>query len=155
MHTQLGNWDSWLVVVPDLRPKGCKFRSQQKRRENDLLPSQLCVPTLIRCLFHPRVTSVAHKRPWSLCQKYRWEVTSQHAYTFDPMKSEWADYPAVQALCGNLSRNELTCNSSGNTQSQLSQLAEPLLTDPGLKSEISVCRLITIKKKTTQVGNEL
>ena len=24
-------------------------------------------------------------------------VTPKHAYTFDPMKSEWADYAAVQA----------------------------------------------------------
>ena len=47
-----------------------------------------------------------------------------------------------------LSGNELTRNSSGNTQPQSSQLAEPLWTDPGLKSEISVCELTsTLKKK--------
>ena len=49
--------------------------------------------------------------------------------------------------CGNISGNELTRNSSGNTQSQSSQLAEPLWTDPGLKSGISVRKLISIKKK--------
>ena len=54
----------------------------------------------------------------------------------------WADYAAVQAKCGNLSGNELTCNSSGNTWSQLSQLTEPLWTDPGLKSGISLRKLI-------------
>ena len=59
-------------------------------------------------------------------------------YTHDPSKSEWADYVAVQAECGNLSGNELTCNLSGNTQLQLSQLAEPLWTDPGLRVEL-VC----------------
>ena len=48
-------------------------------------------------------------------------------------KLEWADYASVQAQCGNLSGNELTRNSSGNTPSQLSLLAEPLWTDPGLK----------------------
>ena len=32
---------------------------------------------------------VAHKRPRSLCQKCRWQVTPKHAYTFDPTKSEW------------------------------------------------------------------
>ena len=32
--------------------------------------------------------------------------------------------------------------SSGNTQPQSSQLAEPLWTDPGLKSEISTRELI-------------
>ena len=92
---------------------------RQERRENFLLQNQLCVLTLIRCPFHPR------------------------AYTFDPMKSEWADYAAVQAQCGDLSGNELTRNSSGNTQPQSSQLAEPLWTDPGLKSGISVRELIS------------
>ena len=57
------------------------------------------------------------------------QVTPKHAYTLDPMKSEWADY-AVQAW-------------SGNTRPQSSQLAEPLWTDPGLKSGISVRELIS------------
>ena len=61
----------------------------------------------------------------------------------DPTKSEWADYAAVQAWCGNLSGNELTRNSSGNARLQSSQLAEPLWTDPGLKSGISVRELIS------------
>ena len=42
--------------------------------------------------------------------------------------------------------HELTCNSSGNTQSQLSQLAKPLWTDPGLKSGISVWANLHLKK---------
>ena len=29
----------------------------------------------------PRVTAVARKRPWSFCQKHRWQVTAKHAYT--------------------------------------------------------------------------
>ena len=63
-------------------------------------------------------------------------------------KLEWADYAAVLAQCGNLSGNELTCNSTGNAWPQSSQLAEPLWTDPSLKSGISVCNLIsTLKKK--------
>ena len=94
--------------------------------KNFLLQSQLCVLTLIRCPFHPQVATVAHKRPWSLCQKCWWQVTPKHAYTLDPTKLQWADYAAVQALSGNLLGNELTHNSSGNTQSQSSQLAEPL-----------------------------
>ena len=60
------------------------------------------------------------------------------------MKSEWADNAAVQAPCWNLSGNKLTCNLSGNTYPQSSQLAEPLWTDPGLKSGISVRDLISI-----------
>ena len=47
----------------------------------------------------PHVTAVARKRPRSLWQKYRWQVTPKHAYTFVPMKSEWADY-AVQTNVG-------------------------------------------------------
>ena len=115
--------------------------------------------TLIRCPFQPRVTAVARKRPRSSCQKCRWQVTPTHAYTLDPMKSEWADYPAVQAQCWNLSGNELTRNSSENTRAQSSQLAEPLWTDPGLKSGISVRELISTqkkkkRKKEAQAGNE-
>ena len=49
----------------------------------------------------PHVTAVAHKRPWSFCQKCRWQVTPKHAYSVDPTKSEWADYTTV--LAGELS----------------------------------------------------
>ena len=48
---------------------------------------------------------------------------------------------------GNLSGNELTRNSSGNTRPQSSQFAEPLWTDPGFKSGTGVRELISIKKK--------
>ena len=40
-------------------------------------------------------------------------------------------------------KSELTHNSSGNTQPQSSQLAEPLWTDPGLMSGLSVGELIS------------
>ena len=76
-------------------------------------------------------------------------MTPKHTYTRDSTKSEWADYAAVQAQCGNLSGHELTCILSGNAQSQLSQLAKPLWTDPGLKSGISVCKLISILKNNS------
>ena len=131
-----------LVRAPDSRSKGCEFESRQERRKKFLLQSQLCVLTLVRCPFHLRVTAVVRKRPRSFCRKCRWQVTPTHAYTLDPTKSEWADYATIQALCGNLSGNKLTRNSSGNTQSQSSQLAEPLRTVPGLKSGISVRVLI-------------
>ena len=109
--------------------------------------------SLIQCPFHPRVTAVARKRPRSFCQKCRWQVTSKQAYTLDPSKSEWADYTAVQAKCGNLSGSELTRNSSGNTRSQSSYLAEPLWTNPGLKRGISLSELIsTLKKKKRRRG---
>ena len=69
--------------------------------------------------------------------------TPKHAYTLDPSKSEWNDSAAVQAECGNLSGNKLTRNSSGNTPLQSSQLAQPLWTNPGRKSGISLCELIS------------
>ena len=95
-----------------------------------------------------RVTAVACKISRSFCQKCTSQVTPKYAHTFAPKKSEWADYAAVQALYGNLSGNELTRDLSGNTWSQSSQLAEPLWTDPGLKSGISLLELIsTLRKK--------
>ena len=48
------------------------------------------VVDLIRWPFHPRVTAVARKRPWSFCRKCRWQFTPKHAYTLDPTKSGWA-----------------------------------------------------------------
>ena len=44
---------------------------------------------------------------------------------------------------GTYQGNELTQNSSGNTRQQLSQLARPLWTDPGLKCAIGVRELIS------------
>ena len=111
--------------------------------------------TLIRCPFHPSVTAVACKRPRSFCQKCRWQVTPKHAYTLDPSKLEWADYAAVQAECGNLSGNELTRDSSGNTWSQSSQLAEPLWADPGLKEWNYCSRTNLHLKKKKCAGGEM
>ena len=107
---------------------------------------------LIRYQFHPCVTAGACKRPRSFCQKCRWLVTPKHTYSHDPSKSEWADYAAVQAGRGNLSGNKLTRNSSRNTRSQSSQLAEPLWTYPGLKSQISLRNLISTLKKKRRWG---
>ena len=67
----------------------------------------------------------------------------QNTHTLDQIKSAWADYAAVQVQCGNLSGNKLTRNLTGSIQPQLSQLAEPLWTDPGIKSGISVHELIS------------
>ena len=63
--------------------------------------------------------------------------TPKHAYTLDQTKCEWDDY-TVQAQCGNLSRNELTHNLSGNTQPQ----SLSLLSHCGLIS----CGLILAKR---------
>ena len=52
--------------------------------------------------------------------------------------------------------NDLTHNFSGNIWPQSSELTEPLLTDPGLSSGISVQELICTskKKKKVHVGNK-
>ena len=122
-------------MLPSIEGLGVR----QKRRENFLLQSKHSVFTIIRCPFHPSVTAVARKRPRSFGKKKcRWQVTPKHAYNLDPTKSEWAVYAAVQARSGNLSVNELIRNSSGNTWSQSSQLTQPMWTDPGLKSGVSV-----------------
>ena len=57
----------------------------------------------------------------------------------------------------NQSGHELTGNSSGDTRPPSSQLAEPLWTDLGLRSGISVHNLSPLKrkKKKAQAGNEL
>ena len=60
----------------------------RRLQENFLPQSQLCALTLIRCLFHPRVTAVARRRPLSYCKKCRWQVTPRHTYTLDPTQSE-------------------------------------------------------------------
>ena len=51
--------------------------------------------------------------------------------------------------------NELTRNSSGNTRSQSSQLAEPLWTDPGVKSGIVCASWSSLwKKKKKNAGGK-
>ena len=94
--------------------------------------------TLIRCSFHPRVTTVARKRPRSLCQMYRCQVTPKHACTLDPTKLEWVH--------GSLQGNQLKRNWSRNARPQSSRFAEPLWTDPRLKSRTSARELTSIKK---------
>ena len=91
----------------------------------------LCADSYSVSFPHP-VTAMTRKRPQSFYQKCRWQVASKHAYTLDPAKSELGCY-AVRALCGNLSGNELTRNSSGNTQPQSSQLSEALWTGPKME----------------------
>ena len=106
----------------------------------------------IRCPFHPRVTAVALKSPRSFCQKCRWLVTPKHAYILGPFKSEWTDYAAVQASVETYLETSSHQTRQG-TLGQSYQFAEPLWTDPGLKSGISVCELISTKKSAG--GNEL
>ena len=86
-------WDSLMVRVPDSWSKSCEFESQQEQQENFLLQSQLCVLTLIQCLFHPRVSAVACKRPRSFYPKIRCQV-----YTWTHIHS-WPNEVRVGWLC--------------------------------------------------------
>ena len=62
--------------------------------------------------------------------------------------------PMSRHSVGDLSGNKLTRKLSGNIRPQSSRLAEPVWTDPGIKSENSARELIsTLKKKTAQAGN--
>ena len=97
----------------------------------------------------PLCTAVACKRPQSFCQKCRWLITPR--YNIHPLTQQ-SQSGLTMRLCRhsvqNLSGNEITHGLSGNARPQSFQLAEPLWTDPGLQSGISVHDLIsTLKKK--------
>ena len=55
---------------------------------------------------------------------------------------------------GTFFRNELTRVLSGNIQPQTSQIAEPLWSDPDLKSGISACELTYTHTYTKSAGGE-
>ena len=89
----------------------------------------------------PCVATVAHKRPWSFCQKFRWQVTSKHI----PLTQR-----SLSGLIMPLSRHSVGTYRETSSQAthrgtltHSSQLAEPLWTDPGLKSGIRVHKLIS------------
>ena len=63
--------------------------------------------------------------------------------------------PLSRHSVGTHPENELTRNLSGSIRPQSSQLAEPLWTNPGINSGISVRELIsTLKKKEKIAGGE-
>ena len=80
-----------------------------------------------------------------------------HRCLFQIPETQWSQ----SGLTMPLSRHSVgtyqkrSSHSSGNTQWQSSQVAEPLWTDPGLKSGISVRELISTLKKNMQAGNKL
>ena len=110
--------------------------------------------TLIQCLFHPPVTAVACKRPLSSCQKCRWQVTPKHAYTLDQTKSNCG---LTIPLCRHSVGTKLETSSHTTHQGTLARLfqfAEPLWTDPGLRSGISVHNFISSKKMNSQTFSQ-
>ena len=136
--------------------KGCEFESRQERRENFLLQSWLCVLTLVRCPFHPYVTAVARKRPRPFCQKRRWQVTPNTHTPLTQRSRSGLTIPLSRQRVGTYAETSSHATCQGTFRPQSSQLAEPLWTDPGIKSGISVRELISIskKKKKALAGNE-
>ena len=97
--------------------------------------------TLIRCPFHPRVTAVARKRPWSFCQKCRWQDTPKHAHNLDPT--------TVPRHRGNLS------GKRAHTQLVRETLGHSPLNSPshcGLILTQSVQLVCALKKKRKKKG---
>ena len=155
-------WQEWLESQDSLlvkwRPCDWKVASLSPSR-SDLRVFFSIVHFLCRLLFSvcpPDVTAVTHKRSQSFCQKCRWQVTPKHAYTHNPLKSEWVDYALHAGIVWKPNR-EISPHATHQVtlKTQSSQLAEPLWTNPGLKSSIGVHDLIsTLKKKKKNVGGE-
>ena len=61
--------------------------------------------------------------------------------------------PLSRHSLGTYPKTSSHANLSWNIRSQSFQLAEPLWTDPDIKSGISVCELISIKKKKSAGGH--
>ena len=106
----------------------------------------------IWCPFCPRVTTVAYKRPQSFGKKCTWQL---HLNTHAPLTQQ-----SQSGLTMPRSRHSVRTNQETNSHtthqgilSQSFQLAEPLWTDPSLRSGISVHKLISTKKKA-HTGNE-
>ena len=68
----VGGRDSSVVRVLYLWSKGHRFESWQEGQENSFPGSTFLSISL-------PVTTVACKRSWSFCQKWRWQVTAKHA----------------------------------------------------------------------------
>ena len=62
--------------------------------------------------------------------------------------------PMSRHSVGDLSGNKLTRKLSGNIRPQSSRLAEPVWTDPGIKSENSARELISTLKKKNSAGGK-
>ena len=97
---------------------------------------------LIQCPFHPVLLQWHIK---DLDHSAKSAGGRLHLNVYTPLtQRSWNGLTVLSRhSLGTYQRNELKCNSSGNTQPQLSQLAEPLWTDSGLKCCIGVHKLIS------------
>ena len=96
--------DCLLVRAPDTRSKGCEFESRHERWGEFSSPESTLCPDPLFCVRSTPVLPQWHvKDPGHSAKSAGWQVTPKHAYTrtLNPTKSEWADYAAIQAQCGN------------------------------------------------------
>ena len=104
--------------------------------------------TLIRCPFHLALPQWHAKDPGHSAKNAGGRLHLKMHTSLTQRSRSGLSKHRVGAYQG----NELTRNSSGNTRPQSSQLAEPLWTDPGVKSGISVREPISISKKKKKKG---
>ena len=74
-------------------------------------------------------------------------MTSKHAHTLTQRSRSGQTILLSRHNVGTYQENSSHATRQGNTQPRSSQLAEPLWTDPGLESGISVRKLISTSKK--------
>ena len=107
----------------------------------------------------PHVTAVARKRPRSFCQKSAGGRFHPNTHTLFTQRSRFGlTMPLSRHSVGTYPETGLHATCQG-TLNQSSQLAEPLWTDPGIKSGTSVRELISPppkkkKRRNAQVGSE-
>ena len=107
--------------------------------------------TPIRCLFHPTLLQWHLKDPSHSAKS---AGGSLHLNTHTAMTQQSRSgltMPLFRHSVGTYQGNERTCNLSGNIQPQLSQLTEPLWSDPCIKSGISVRELISTHSKINKL----
>ena len=106
--------------------------------------------TFIRCPFHPSVTLVHVKEPGHSAKSAGGRL---HVDTHTPLtyrnRSELTMLLSRYSV-GTYQKTSSQGNSSGNTRPQSSQVADPLCTDPGLKSGIGVRKLTSTRNNNNK-----
>ena len=142
-----------LVTAPDSWSKGCDFRILAGTAGEFSSPVNFVCRLFYSVCATPVLPQWHIKDPGHSAKSAggRLHLNTHTSFTHQSQSG----LTMLLSSCGNLSGNKPTRNSSGNTRSQSSQLAEPLWTDPGLKSGINLHKLIsTLKKKEKSAGGE-
>ena len=101
------------------------------------------------------ICSISMLLQWQVkdpCHSAKSAGSRLHLTTYTPLtQRSWNGSTMLSwQSVGTYQGNELTWNSTVNTLPQSSQLAEPLWTDPGIKSGIGVRKLILLKEECMQ-----